>query len=38
MTEKLYIDSNVDVVISTNNGTNFKYEVEFSNPDEDCHK
>ena len=38
MTEKLYIDSNVDVVISTNNGTNFKYEVEFANPDEDCHK
>lgn len=38
MTEKLYIDSNVDIVISTDNGSNYKYTVEFANPDEDCHK
>ena len=38
MTDKPYTDSNVNVVITSSNGRDFEYTVEFENEDEACHK
>ncbi len=40
MTDENYVDSEggVDVIVTSTNGRDYKYEVSFGNPDEDCHK
>ena len=38
MTDKPYIESDVSVIITSNNGSDFDYTVNFANPDEDCHE
>ena len=38
MTDKPYIESDVSVIIKSDNGSSFEYTVNFANPDEDCHE
>ena len=37
MTDEPYADGD-SVVITTSNGSDFEYTVNFVNPDDDCHK